>query len=175
MKKYTAQFKRRVVDQYLSGLAGFTEVSRQCSVPRSLVQRWVWFFRLHGDDWFKKKVGRYSAEFKWAVLKHMWENDLSYGQVSTLFDIRDQCAVGTWERSYQAGGFDALEPRPLVRSKKMPAPKEPVPVSPPDDETRSRQELLVENRRLRMELEYLKKLDALVQSTKAAQRKKRKS
>jgi transposase len=57
----------------------------------------------------------------------------------------------------------------------MPTQKQTEPLPPSDEETRTRQELLIENRRLRMELEYLKKLDALVQSTKAAQRKKRKS
>jgi transposase len=175
MKKYTEQFKLTVVKDYLSGSAGFTSISRQYSVPRSLVQRWVRFFRLHGVVWFKRKSGRHSAEFKLSVLKHMWENDLSYGEVSSLFDIRYQGAIGTWERSYRAGGFDALEPRPPGRPKKMPTSKENKPIALPDEETRTREELLVENRRLRMELEYVKKLDALVQSTKAAQRKKRKS
>jgi transposase len=175
MKKYTLQFKRTVIEHYLTGQAGFTEVSRHHDVPRSLLQRWVHFYRLYGDAWFEKKVGRYSAAFKLSVLEHMWENDLSYGQVSLHFDIRDQCAVGQWDRSYQAGGFDALELRPSGRPKKMQIQKKTEPLPAPDEETRTRQELLVENRRLRMELEYLKKLDALVQSTKAAQRKKRKS
>jgi len=175
MKKYTAQFKRTVIDHYLTGLAGFTEVSRHHDVPRSLVRRWVHFFRLHGDALFEKKLGRYSAAFKLSVLKHMWENDLSYAQVSAHFDIRSQTAVGAWERSYQGDGFDALEPRSIGKPKKMPLSKKDNPSPLPDDETRTRQQLLDENRRLRMELEYLKKLDALVQSTKAAQRKKRKS
>lgn len=175
MKKYTAQFKRTVIDHYLTGRAGFTEVSRHHDVPRSLVQRWVHFYRLHGDAWLVKKVGRFSAAFKLSVLQHMWENDLSYSQVASLFDIRSQSALGAWERCYRAGGFESLEPRPTGRPRKMPTPKQTEPLPSPDEETRTRQELLVENRRLRMELEYLKKLDALVQSTKAAQRKKRKS
>lgn len=175
MKKYTEQFRRTIVEHYLTGSAGFTAISRQYEVPRSLLQRWVRFFRLHGSGGLTRKVGRYSAEFKLSVLKHMWENDLSYGQVASRFDIRSQVAVGTWERSYQAGGFDALEPRPAGKPKKMSTPKNTEPQPLPDDETRTRQELLAENRRLRMELEYVKKLDALVQSTKAAQRKKRKS
>jgi transposase len=177
MKKYTEQFKLEVIEHYLTGSAGFTTISRQYSVPRSLVQRWVRYFRLHGAASLKRSAVRYSAAFKLSVLKHMWENDLSYGQVSTQFDIRDQCAVGAWERGYQRGGFDALEPNPRSRSKKMPTPKdtETLPSSSPDDETRTRQDLLVENKRLRMELEYLKKLDALVQSKQSTLRKKRKS
>ena len=45
-----------------------------------------------------------------------------------------------------------------------------------DDEARSRDDLLAELSQLRMEIAYLKKLDALVQAKeRAAQRKKRKS
>ena len=175
MKRYTVQFKRTAIDHYLTGTAGFTAVSRQYNVPRSLLKRWVRFYRLHGDAWFEKKVVRYTAASKLLMLKHMWENDLSYAQVSAHFDIRSQSAVGAWERTYQDGGFDALEPRPQGRPKKMPHSKKDDSPPPPNEEMRTRQELVDENRRLRMELEYLKKLDALVQSTKAAQRKKRKS
>ncbi len=176
MKRYTVEFKRTVIEHYLTGVAGGRDLSRQYEVPRSLIRRWVRFYRVHGEMWFAKKAVRYSASTKLSVLRHMWENDLSYAQVSAHFDIRSQSAVGAWERSYQAGGFDALEPRPIGRPKKMHDPKkndESAPVA--GEEARTREELLVENRRLRMELEYLKKLDALVQSTKAAQHKKRKS
>ncbi len=175
MKRYTVPFKRTVIEDYLTGTAGSRELSRQYEVSRSLIRRWVRFYRIHGEAWFAKKTSRYSAATKLSVLKHMWENDLSYAQVSAHFDIRSQSAVGAWERSYQAGGFDALEPRSIGRSKKMSDPKKGEAAPRADEETRTREELVVENRRLRMELEYLKKLDALVQSTKAAQLKKRKS
>ncbi|RMV93197.1 hypothetical protein ALP01_200132 [Pseudomonas caricapapayae] len=52
------------------------------------------------------------------------------------------------------------------------------PVNAPsiDDESRSRDELLAEVKQLRMEVDYLKKLDALVQKKqRIAQQKKRKS
>ncbi|KPB99421.1 ISPsy9 [Pseudomonas syringae pv. maculicola str. M6] len=48
--------------------------------------------------------------------------------------------------------------------------------SPINDESRSRDELLAEVKQLRMEVDYLKKLDALVQKKqRIAQQKKRKS
>ena len=42
----------------------------------------------------------------------------------------------------------------------------PKPDSSPDNDKRSREELLAEVKQLRMELAYLKKLDALVQARK---------
>jgi transposase len=56
-------------------------------------------------------------------------------------------------------------------------PEQPTtPSATPDDDTRTRQELLEELNYLRMENAYLKKLEALAQAQRqAAQRKKRKS
>jgi len=174
MKIYTVPFKRDVILHYLSGLEGARATSQRFGVPLSLVKRWVRYYRVHGEAFFQKKSVRYSAALKLSVLKHMWENNLSYAQVSAHFDIRSQAAVGAWERSYQAGGFDALEPRPIGKSRKMPESKQDTSRLQEDGDTRTRQELIDENRRLRMELAYIKKLDALVRSTKAAQLKKRK-
>jgi transposase len=58
----------------------------------------------------------------------------------------------------------------------MPTTIPPVQPSSTDDESRSRDDLLAEVKQLRMENDYLKKLDALVQEKKrVAQQKKRKS
>jgi transposase len=58
----------------------------------------------------------------------------------------------------------------------MPTSIPPVQSNSPGDESRSRDELLAEVKQLRMENDYLKKLEALVQEKKrVAQQKKRKS
>jgi transposase len=97
----------------------------------------------------------------------MWENELSFGQTAAAFNIRNHSAVGVWERSYREGGFDALLPRPRGRPKQMPAPTTK-PEPSPDDEKRTREELLAELNQLRMENAYLKKLRALVQAKQKA-------
>lgn len=57
---------------------------------------------------------------------------------------------------------------------RKPALTPPVP-TPVDDEHRSRDELINELRWLRMENDYLKKLDALVQAKQAAAPRKKRS
>jgi transposase len=57
----------------------------------------------------------------------------------------------------------------------MPKPTLPAQSQPPDDESRTRDELIAELNQLRLENDYLKKLDALVQKKRSAQQKKRKS
>jgi transposase len=172
MKKYSEKFKLKVVKAYLSGEAGYTTIAQENNVSRSLVRRWVDFYKFFGIDGLKRKTARYDAAFKLSVLQHMWENSLSYGQAAAMFNIRDQCAVGNWDRAFESGGVAALEPRPPGRPKKMPDAKQKTTPAPRFD-PRTREEILAENEQLRMEVAYLKKLEALDQAKKAALRKKR--
>lgn len=176
MKKYTEKFKLRLVEQYLTREAGFTSVARQHSVPRSLLRRWVAFYQHHGPAGLRSKAVKYDCAFKLSVLRHMWENDSSFGQVSALFDIRDQCAVSKWQRSYDAGGLAGIGFNPFAHIETMASPipkvKKPDPSIPDTD--KSKEDLLAELNWMRMEVAYLKKLDALVQAKRAALRSKRK-
>jgi transposase len=179
MKKHTEQFKLSVVEHYLNSLEGYQAVAQHHGIGRVLVRRWVAFYRCHGVDGLKKKYSKYSAEFKLSALQHMWDNKLSYSATAAIFDIRGQCFLGIWERSFSEGGIDALKSHPRRRTKIMPDPKTSQPESPApaaDDEARSRADLISELNYLRMENAYLKKLKALVQADQqaAAARAKRK-
>jgi transposase len=82
--------------------------------------------------------------------------------------------VGRWERAYRDGGVEALVPRPKGQFKPM-ASLTLEPDRPPDDDKRTREQLLDEIQQLRMELAYTKKLQALVQARQQqAPQKKRK-
>jgi transposase len=176
MSKYTEQFKHKVVQEYLSGGGGYKALSQRHSIAnRSSIERWVMAYRLHGEAGLsKKKRRRYDADFKLSVLQHMWENRFSITQTAAQFDIRRHSTVGDWERAYREGGVEALTPAPTRRVKKIPIPTT-TPAVPAGADTRSREELLAELAHLRMEVAYLKKLDALVQARqKSAVPKKRK-
>lgn len=176
MTKYTEQFKLEVVQSYLEGgSAGLRAVAQRYGIPSHfMVRKWVLAFQLHGDVGQGKKRREYSAEFKLSVLRHMWDNQLSMLQTAVKFDIRDHGMVGRWEHAYRDGGLEALAPRPRGNRKPM-VTSVPKSDSPPNDDKRSREELLAEVNQLRMELAYLKKLEALVQARpKQALKKKRK-
>lgn len=98
-------------------------------------------------------------------------------EVAALFDIRKSDIIGEWERRYDEGGLEALSRQPgSGRHQKMTNPIPPIQLESSDDEARTHDDLLAEFSQLRMEIAYLKKLDALVQAKeRAAQRKKRKS
>ncbi|KQV20760.1 transposase [Pseudomonas sp. Root329] len=177
MRKYTVQAKLLAVQDYCSGKAGFREVAHRHEVDFSSLRQWVAAYQVHGAAALEaKKVQHYSVEFRLSVLKRMREEQLSYRQAAALFDIRKFNIVGDWQRRYDGGGENALlcQPRRTGSAKKMPKLPEPVrPLLP--DESRTREELIAELNQLRLENDYLKKLDALVQKKRAAQQKKRKS
>ena len=132
-------------------------------------------YELHGDAGLQKKFSNYSAEHKLSVLQHMWDNQLSISQTAAKFDIRNYAMVSMWERAYRDGGIEALFPRRRGSPKPMTASDTAKPDPAPDEDKRSREELLAEVNQLRMELAYLKKLEALVQARKKlAPLKKRK-
>jgi transposase len=176
MTKYHEQFKLAVVQQYLSGTAGYKLVAKQHGLGHSMLRKWVSLHRLHGSAGLAKKSSHYDAEFRLSVLQHMWDGELSYGQVAAVFNIRSSGSISQWERCYHSGGIDALIPRSRGKPNKMPTPQDTKPPLPPDGAERTRDELVAEVNHLRMEVAYLKKLQALVQSQqqRATARKKRK-
>lgn len=175
MSTYTAEFKQAVVLKYLEGSMSYRTVAEHFGVPNhSLVERWVGFYRRHGEDGLTSKRSVYSAELKLSVLQHMWDNSLSKGQTASTFNIRRHATVGDWERAYSVGGLEALKPHRKGRPTMLPEPEKQETTKA--DDTRTRDELLEEVLDLRAEVDYLKKLEALVRSRKqslTAQKKRK--
>lgn len=179
MSNYSEQFKLSVVKRYLSGPLGFRSVAAEVGVGVALVKRWVAFYRAHGVDGLRvKPYVRYSVEFKLGVLRHMWDNHLSCAQAAAAFNVRGQCNVASWQRNYRTGGADALMSASEKMPRKVPDTTTPPPApATPGTDNCSREQLLERIEDLQMEVAYLKKLRALIQSQQVqqAQRNKRKS
>lgn len=122
---------------------------------------------------------KYSAEFKIGVILDMREHHLGYRETvrKHWLDISGRDAhnrtssLHLWERIYLEEGADGFMTERRGRAcgpGKGRPPKAPLPQSVEND-------LIAENQRLRMEIEYLKKLSALVLADERAKRKKQKS
>ncbi|ESX11477.1 IS3 family transposase [Mesorhizobium sp. M0179] len=169
MSKYSESFKRSVVDIYLGEDEGYASAASMHGVDAATVRKWVALYQAHGDAGLSAKYDRYDAAFRLSVLERMWEEGLSYRQTAALFNIRNASCLTGWEKRYHAGGIEALGPRPRGRPmSKPPSPVVPVAAS---DEAKSREELLAELKHLRMENDYLKKLEALTQGHAPKKRK----
>ena len=101
----------------------------------------------------------YSAEYKLNVIMDMREHRLGYVETARKHDIPNYRVIQRWERIFLEEGAEGLMKERRGRAcaasgtKKGRAPK----LDPKVEE-----DLIAENQRLRMEIEYLKKLDALV-------------
>ena len=115
------------------------------------------------------KNKKYSPEFKIAVIMDMRNNHLGYRETARKYNIAANDSQGKdrlkdWERIYLEEGAEGLMTERRGR-KSTGRPKKKLDKSVEED-------LIAENQRLRMELEYLKKLSALVLAEEQEKNKK---
>ena len=129
---------------------------------------------------FMRKKGsknkEYSAEFKIGVIMDMREHHLGYREtVRKYWDVSKgqeanyKNAVQRWERIYLEEGAEGLMKERRGRACSTSGTRKG---RPPKLDKKVEEDLIAENQRLRMEIEYLKKLDALVQKRLQEERKK---
>ncbi len=177
MSRSTEALRLQVVVGCLAGVGSAAEAAALYGVSPSTGKRGLALYRAHGETGLcRRRNRRYDAAFKLAVVQCLRDEGLSQREVALRFGLRDLAVVGVWARQYDEGGAQALQPR---RQGRPPAMRKP-PLTPPaptpaDDEHRSRDELINELRWLRMENDYLKKLDALVPAKQAAAPRKKRS
>ena len=101
----------------------------------------------------------YSAEYKLNVILDMREHRLGYVETARKYDILDYKVIQRWERIFLEEGAEGLMQE---RRGKAGAASSTRKGRPPKLDPKVEEDLIAENQRLRMEIEYLKKLDALV-------------
>ena len=120
---------------------------------------------------------RYSTEFKLCVIMDMREHHLGYKEtVRKYWDISKgqednyKNIVKRWERIFLEEGAEGLMKERRGRACKASDSNKG---RPPKLDRKVEEDLIAENQRLRMEIEYLKKLSALVLAEEQKNGKKR--
>jgi transposase len=111
----------------------------------------------------KNKV--YSAEFKISVIMDMREHHLGLRETERKYNVQHS-VIQKWERIYLEEGAEGLMKERRGRACGTRRGR------PPKLDKKVEEDLIAENQRLRMEIEYLKKLDALVQKRLQEEKKK---
>jgi transposase len=111
---------------------------------------------------------RYSAEFKISVILDMREHHLGLMETSRKYEVNHH-SVTKWERIYLEEGAEGLMKERRGRACAASGTRKG---RPPKLDKKVEEDLIAENQRLRMEIEYLKKLDALVQKRLQEEKKK---
>ena len=97
---------------------------------------------------------RYTAEFKQKVVETMHTEGLSFKETARQFKISDDKRVAAWERIYLEEGPEGFQ---IERRGRKSTGRPPKKLKPEVEE-----DLIAEVQRLRAEVAYLKKLNALV-------------
>ena len=122
-----------------------------------------------------QKQKKYSAEFKIGVIIDMREHRFGYRETARKYDLVRQSETAAasmlhrWERIYLEEGAEGLMKERRGRACSTSGTRKG---RPPKLDKKVEEDLIAENQRLRMEIEYLKKLDALVQKRLQEEKKK---
>ena len=123
-----------------------------------------------------EKQKNYSTEFKIRVIMDMREHRLSYNETVRKHGMIGKSKGGAtntlrrWERIFLEEGAEGLMKERRGRACKASGSNKG---RPPKLDRKVEEDLIAENQRLRMEIEYLKKLSALVLAEEQKNGKKR--
>jgi transposase len=166
-KIYSNELKLEIVQRYLKGNVSLKALAEKYHVCKSDIQKWKAAYIEHGIAGLTTTNGTYSGDFKVAVVEYMHTTGASIRQTAAHFNIPSTKSVSDWERIYYEEGKEALYEERRGRASKM-GTKKP---RKPKNDVQTNEDLLAEVQRLRMENEYLKKLNALVQEREKSGKK----
>ena len=119
---------------------------------------------------------KYSPEFKLSVIMDLREHHLSFRETARKYNLVIQSEgsaanmIKRWERIFLEEGAEGLMKERRGRACKASGTRKG---RPPKLDKKVEEDLIAENQRLRMEIEYLKKLSALVLAEERKNGKKR--
>ena len=116
-----------------------------------------------------QKFRKHSPEFKLSVILDMRENHLGLRETGRKYSI-SASVILKWERIFLEEGAEGLMKERRGRASAASGTRKG---RPPKPDKKVEEDLIAENQRLRMEIEYLKKLSALVLAEERKNGKKR--
>ncbi len=119
--KYTYEFKRQVVEEYLAGRGGVLFLAKKYGIPgKSLVHQWIKSYREFGEDGLKASWTKevYDAEFKERAVKLYLAGLDSYEEVAAQLHIKTPATLNRWVQEYEAHGASAWAPKKRGRPRK---------------------------------------------------------
>lgn len=170
MSKYSNEFKLEIIKYYLEEHHSYSECRKKFNIPsEESIRQWVHKYELHGAEGIlKQQKSSYDGKYKQNVVEYMHDNNLSATETANIFRLGSPTVVLNWERIYYEEGPQGLYKERRGRSLEMSSAKKNNKTDKNIEE-----DLIAENQRLRMENEYLKKLNALVQERIKQENKKK--
>ncbi len=172
--KLTTKDKLKIIMLYEKGYS-VSKIMSKFKVAHTTVERIERQYREHGIESFKKKKMRhYSAEFKYTPIKRVQGGESILSVASSL--LINEAILCNWIKKYNELGYNGLEgkkskkrPPNMINEKESNKQNDSLEIN----ERLQLEQLKRENQQLKMEVDLLKKLNALVQQRKQQQKKKK--
>jgi transposase len=152
MKMKNEEERIKAIHEVESGEC-IASVARRYKISYDTLDQNVKQYRENGLNGLHTHAYHWTAEQKYQVLEYMRENQITRKETAIRFGIGGSKVICDWERRYLEKGISGLESNNKGRKPRVQKPKPP--------KTRL-EELEEENLNLRIENDYLKKLNALV-------------
>ena len=182
MAKYSFEFKKQLVSEYLSGRIGGDSLARKYSISRSQLWCWINAYKEFGDEGLKRsrKKEKYSFEKKLFVVELYLSSEISYQELALQEGINNPGMITNWVNRFRIAGPDALRPRKKGRKKTLSksdndTKNKSVEESSVDTSVKYVKELEDELLKLRIENAFLKELRRLRLEDEAKMRERRSS
>lgn len=185
MAKYSYEFKKQVVMEYLNGEGGQRYLAKKHGVADSKkIVQWVNSYQAFGDEGLRRSRNqkKYSFDYKLHVVELYLTSELSYQELALQEGMNNPALITRWVRLYRAVGPDALRPQKKGRKKTMKSSKPESKNSNPETPERSIdtsaehvKELEAELLKLRIENAFLKELRRLRLEEETLLKKQRES
>ena len=183
MAKYTFEFKKKVVFEYLYGKIGSTTLAKKYNIKsQKQVRQWIHNYQEFGDEGLKRsrKKETYSFEFKLHMVELYLSNEVSYEELALANGITNYTILSRWVEAFRVAGPDGLRPRKKGRKKTLNKPTEknnsqPLEEKSIDTSAEHVKELEDELLKLRIENAFLKELRRLRLEDEAKMRERQKS
>lgn len=164
MVKFSNELREKIVLDYLSGGGGFKFLAKKYGIgSHKTIFEWVNRYKKYGGSALdiRSPKNAYDGNFKLEVLKWMKTNRASLTETALQFNISTTSTILSWERKYEEEGVEALFRR-RGRPEQMTNSLDHQHNQRKNGELSEIEKLKQENRLLRIEIEYLKKLKALM-------------
>lgn len=122
MAKYSFEFKKKIVLEYLDGKGGLEYLSKKYGLGSdSQLRKWINAYKAFGDEGLirSRKKTKYSFEKKISVVKLYLSSEISYQDLAIQEGISNPSMICSWVNLFRAIGPDALKPNQKGRKKKL--------------------------------------------------------
>lgn len=126
MAKYSFEFKKKVVLEYINGEGGTQYLSTKYGLgSNSQIRKWLAAYKEFGDKGLKRsrKKENYSFKKKLSVVELYLASEISYQDLAIQEGITNPSMISNWVNRFRAAGPDALRPRKKGRKKTLDKPK----------------------------------------------------